>query len=324
MSDRTSTRLTLLALGATALALAGSTDPALAQEPEEQEQERCVCPRGPRVSVFGPGQGVSFFGQRGRLGVSVTTDQDDAQLRGAEIMDVTEDGPADEAGLREGDVITAIDGQSLFDPLPDRADEEEVDLDRSVPVQRLLALSRRLDPGDTVQVTYLRNGSEQTVELVADDVSPAFAWIGERGRGATAFRFDPNDFDDERIRHRLEVVVPEMERLRDLAPRLEALGHAAPGLAWEGRGRVAGLSLAPMNSALGEYFDVERGALVLDADEDSPLNLRAGDVILSIDGRDVDDAGHARRILRSYRDGESVSIHIVRQGDEMTVEGVMN
>jgi len=68
-------------------------------------------------------------------------------LSGALIEWVEPDGPADEAGLREGDVITAVD---------DRAVDEDYPLDRRI---------RRYDPGDRVEITYWREDREHTVRV---------------------------------------------------------------------------------------------------------------------------------------------------------------
>jgi membrane-associated protease RseP (regulator of RpoE activity) len=66
-------------------------------------------------------------------------------LSGALIDWVEPDGPADQAGLREGDVITAVDGRPVDENRP---------LDSRI---------RRYDPGDRVEITCWREGREQTV-----------------------------------------------------------------------------------------------------------------------------------------------------------------
>lgn len=52
---------------------------------------------------------------------------------------------------------------------------------------------------------------------------------------------------------------------------------------------------------------------MLRAPEDARLNLQDGDVILDIDGRVPTGASHALQILNSYRTGEKLKLHIMRQ-----------
>ena len=66
---------------------------------------------------------------------------------GAYVVDVTDGSPAAEAGIQEGDVITAIGGEQI-----DSADAA------------ILAV-RSHDIGDTVEVTYRRGGQDQTCEV---------------------------------------------------------------------------------------------------------------------------------------------------------------
>ena len=101
---------------------------------------------------------------RTRLGLYLDANQSRRFDRdGALVTGVMRDSPAEEAGLEEGDVITVFEGQVLTIPLPDSDVERDLDLDRSLPAQRLLALAGDLEEGQTVEIRYLRDGANNTV-----------------------------------------------------------------------------------------------------------------------------------------------------------------
>src|SRR5690606_32652803 len=135
---------------------------------------------------------------------------------GARISGVTEDGPAAEAGLKEGDIITRFNGVALGGV---KADDD----DESGPASKLLELARTLEPGDTVDVEYRRGSDAQKTKIVARDLGRMAL-----GRG---FRFE----------------VPDMPRMRvgpEGMPRMPMMLEGRPGefrFSFEGRG---GLDLA--------------------------------------------------------------------------------
>jgi putative serine protease PepD len=80
----------------------------------------------------------------GFLGVGVQAATDG---KGVEITDVADNSPASKAGLKEGDVITAIDGKAVTAP----------DAVRSAVQAK--------QSGDSLSVTYTRNGQSNTVDV---------------------------------------------------------------------------------------------------------------------------------------------------------------
>jgi len=92
--------------------------------------------------------------RRGMLGVTIqSVDADLASslnlpaARGAIVTSVSSGGPAERAGLRRGDVITAIDKQAVND---------------NNSLRNLVAAKA---PGSSVEVTALRNGSDQSFKV---------------------------------------------------------------------------------------------------------------------------------------------------------------
>ena len=79
------------------------------------------------------------------IGVTLDTSYNDG---GSRISEVSAAGPAEAAGLRGGDIITALAGRETTDST------------------ELVVAIRDFAPGDTVSVTYLRSGESQTVDLV--------------------------------------------------------------------------------------------------------------------------------------------------------------
>lgn len=261
--------------------------------------ENCACLRMPRIEAM--------LGRvaRPRLGISVSRSQGaELDARGAQVNRVLEDGPADDAGIQENDVITRIDGHSLFEPLPGNQ-EEDFDLDESIPVQRLLAVARDLEPGQDVEIEYLRDGERHTTTVRAEDLAAS------RGFGLAAPGWDPDRFR-EQMRNL-------NEGLRDLP--FHPGGGRDPTLIGPPRMDRFGLEMVELNSALGEYFGTTRGVLVTDVDEDSRLGLRPGDVILRVGDEEVSTPDRVRALLGSYHGEEDVPLRIRRNGREIDVMG---
>ena len=147
---------------------------------------------------------------------------------------------------------------------------------------KLMELARRLQPGDTAKVEYRRDGQTRTATVVADTVRPPFAMMFRRMPGG-GFDFHGG---------------PDIG------------GHDMLFFHTEHR---AGLALVAMSRDLGEYFGTSDGFLVVKAPADSASPLKAGDVILAIDGRKPQSVEHAHRILGSYAPGEKAKLDIMRK-----------
>lgn len=313
------------------------TTPVAAQAEQEcrcvdrdgNEIERCSCFRAPQLD--GLTERLVLRTNRARLGISLQFDQESAiDADGVLVTDVLDDGPADDAGLREGDVIMSLDGHVLTEPI-DADEERRFDLDASAPAQRLLALVDDFEPGQEVEVEYLRDGRTQTTTITAEDLDTSWGgglpmtWnsddltgqmrdLTDRLRGAIELRSPENGIFE--FRH--DGDTPDRLRVRPDAP--EIAFFRGPSGGWSFRGQD-GLQLTEVNEGLGEYFGTDRGVLVLDVDRRSSLGLEAGDVILRLGDRAVDSPERFRRVLSSYGQDEDILFHIMRDGVETTITG---
>ena len=256
-----------------------------------------------------------FFAQPGldrsaELGIDFDGQSREAPLEGVRILGVRPSSPARESGLQAGDLIVSYQGHPLTEPLPEGEDELDPEVDP--PAARFLHLTRELEPGDTVRLGIRREGQEEVRELVAQERSGLAEVIirdTERLRAPGDFpRMEPLAFRDDTILvwPRGPGVTRGSEIIRQLLPGVHRFG----------------VRLHDLSEELGRYFDGADGVLVLEVHDDAPLALEAGDVIVAIDGRQVDDAAHAGRILTSYRTGEELTLEIRRHGRTMTVDGV--
>jgi C-terminal processing protease CtpA/Prc len=227
---------------------------------------------------------IRFVGggpRRAVLGIQI---DDDPASQGVRVLDVSPGGPAAEAGLRDRDIIIAIDGEDLPGTAADRA---------------LVDKMRQVKPEQKVKVRVLRDGKKQDYVVVARPMAvedrmfnvrvpemgaamgPGVAGVMANGPGPFVqhFRFWPGEFE--------------------------------------------GLELASITPKLGAYFGVTDGVLVVQSPKDSAFKLEDGDVLQAIDGRKPDDGPHALRILRSYRSGEKLNLTVLRQRKSVTIAVTM-
>ncbi len=211
---------------------------------------------------------------RPRLGVTIGGNEGKGPVEGVNILGVSPGSAADDAGLRTGDVITAINSESMS------AD------DGASANHRLLDFMKGVKEGDKLSVEYLRDGNVGKVEVEPRVMGPhVYAWAGD-GRN-------------------FEFKVPPMA----VAPgAIQGYRFAAPfiGSSW------GDMELVELNAGLGRYFGTDSGLLVVSAPKSEALKLQAGDVIQSIDGREPTSVGHAMRILGSYQAGEKLELKIMR------------
>lgn len=225
-----------------------------------------------------------------RLGLVLRTEAETASdAVGATIQALTPGGPAEEAGLKVGDVITQLDGASLV------TGHVEVDDDESAPAARLVELASELKDGQKVVLDYRRGSTSGKVTVTARTMAgPAVRVLRTAGPGHHGYVFkgdDDGDFDFD-----FDLEGP------DLAGR-----------------HLTDMDLTSLNPELGEYFGTDQGVLVVRTGKANELKLKPGDVILQIDGRHTASPSQTLRILRSYDGGDKVNIEVMRKREKTTL-----
>lgn len=105
------------------------------------------------------------------LGITIGAPDGQGPVEGVDVLGVSPGGAAAEAGLRAGDVITAVNEEALS------AD------DSSGANQKLLDFMSALEEGDVIDVEYLRAGQSGSVEVSPRPMSPqVFSFAGPGGR----------------------------------------------------------------------------------------------------------------------------------------------
>lgn len=238
----------------------------------------------------------AFGGDGGYLGVqTIEVNKDNyakfglSSVRGVAIEKVVEDSPAANAGLRDGDVIIAVNGDEVASS------------------RKLTRLITEIDPDHTAKITVLRNGSQQDVT----------ATLGRR----PAPQFLNGSFATT-IPGRVEM--PEFKEF----PRIEVPGIAiAPGMegrsfSWGvGQGRSIGVAVYPMTKQLGERYGIDGGVMINNVRDDSPAakaGLRAGDIIVEADGKAVKNNLDLIRAINGKKEGD-IQVTYVRDRDRKTV-----
>ena len=218
-----------------------------------------------------------------RLGVNISTDDEQSPVEGVGILSVTPGSAAHDAGMRAGDIITAVNGESLT---------AESSKDANM---RLLDFMVGVEEGDQLDIEYLRDGRVGTVQ-VEPRVVPmnAYAWS-----------YDGGNF-----------VMPNMPDIQVSPEAIEKFRFSFGG--W--RGGWGDMEVVELTADLGRYFGTDSGLLVISAPASNAFQLQEGDVIKNIDNREPSSVNHCMRILSSYQPGEKLVLNILRDRKPMKLE----
>jgi membrane-associated protease RseP (regulator of RpoE activity) len=97
-----------------------------------------------------------------------------------------------------------------------------------------------------------------------------------------------------------------------------------PGELFGGKRAFLGVSLLDLTPELRDHFGASKdaGVLVSEVEANSPAakaGLKVGDLVLGIDGKDIDSSSDLRRSLRDKKDGDTIRIDILRGRSRQTV-----
>jgi serine protease Do len=295
-AEMTTNRKRALIVGALILLLAAGAAPALRVEasgapgpPEPPEPPDPPEPPEHESFVFVGDDGIVAFGvgRRGFLGVHIedVTEEKASELKlaephGALVTEVEDGSPAAAAGLKEGDVVVAYQGN------------------RVESAAALMRMVRETPPGREVKIQYSRDGSVRSAEVR----------LADRGgrRGGRAWSWGPMPPIEIPELHLDKLRIPEIRRhvvvhrprlgvvIEDLTPQLaEYFGVK------EGEGILV--------------------TEVLDGYPAEKAGLKAGDVIVRIGGEKIEDASDIRDALEDRGD-ETVDVTVVRDRAERTIQ----
>lgn len=206
-----------------------------------------------------------------------------AAVRGVIVQQVEADSPAAKAGLQQNDVILEYDGHAV---------------EGTVQFRRLV---RETPPGRAVSVEISRNGAKQTLSVQITDRN---AYYEKRMRGA----------------------MPEFGKSFSFqVPNFEMQMPGPGTFMWmSGGGPALGIEAEDLSGQLGVYFGAPNGTgvLVRSVHAETPAakaGLKAGDVIVKLDGAAVKSVSGLRDELREKREQKSITLSVLRKGSEVNL-----
>lgn len=156
------------------------------------------------------------------LGVSLGSSGGKRDTLGVFISDVNENGPADKAGIVEGDRIASINGVDLRVPREDVGDGSVA----QARVARLQREVRKLKPGQTVELSVVEGGHARTVKVVlgrARDLERDNGFSFSMGDTPMMMNMAPMPPMAPRIREELDRELPRIRAdLQNELPRIRA------------------------------------------------------------------------------------------------------
>jgi len=293
------------------IAVGAQKDKAKAKEQTESKEQKDKAPVDSPARWFPLDMGSGDSGYLGVYLEEVTPERAKElglkEERGAIVMKVVADSPAEKAGLKENDVIVSFNTRRV---------------DSVLEMQRLL---NETPAERSVQIEVIRGGSRQTI-------STTLAKRSLRGFATWGPGFDDKLFkqredsmkDFEKSLKQSEDLLKQYHGRLETAPRYFGdFTFVNPGEWSLFSGTRLGISAESLTDQLAEFFGVKdtKGALVASVDENSvaaKAGIKAGDVIIAVDDEKVDSARALAKALSTKKEG-SVAIKVVRNRAEQTI-----
>jgi serine protease Do len=233
----------------------------------------------------------------GITGITVSPEISNAthlnDTKGILVVDITADSPADKAGIRGGDVLTTVDGQDirLGGDIIVAIDNQSVRA-----MEDLLSyLEEKKAVGDNIELSVIRDGKTQHIDMI----------LTARPTQGAENRFQPNQ-ELKQQQQRPALGINGINMTPELAERMN-LTHSQKGFLIEDI-----ISGGPADKA------GIRGGYKIANINGSDFKL-GGDIVVGIDEMVVDTIQDIQSYLDTKKVGDRVQMHVIRDGQEITV-----
>lgn len=218
--------------------------------------------------------------QQPRLGVTV---EDSSQPKGAKVVEVGPNSPADSAGVRVGDVIVRMGETETSD------------------IGAFDGIFERMKIGDDVSIVVVRDGEKKTLHAKLGEMRAPSPDVARRrvvpGRSEEA---------DVEARAAAKAAKADKEKLaKELRQRAEKEARAAGG---GDRRAFLGVTTESTDDGLLRVITVHDGTAAEKA------GLQEGDELVEVGGKSVDSPDDLRATIREHKPGD-VLVLKVKRGD---------
>lgn len=235
------------------------------------------------------GAGGAFLG----VGLEEVDAPDMARLklpeeRGARVASVETGSPAEKAGLQKDDVIVRFGGESVQS------------------ASQLVRMVRETPAGRKVALEVYRSGTVQKLS----------ATLAERKGAHRELVFEGGPAD---------IVIPHAPDVPK-APVFRWKGEGGRQMLWLGeRPRKLGLEYQEIGEQLARYFKLsgDHGILVTSVEPSGPAEkagVKAGDVLVSVDGTKIADAATLDTAVRRIEPGKEIVVTVLREGKALELK----